>query len=81
MGLIDKRYWSFTLDKRGGVDFYYLGAFDKDYKKLLRVWRIPEGFIDGPTLYIGFDSNYTYNVENMKEYEITEKFKDIDLSK
>lgn len=80
-GLVDDRYWMFYLNKKGEVNFYYLGAFDKDYKNLLHVWRIPEDIIDKDYLYIGIDDRYKYNIENMRKYEITEKFADIDIFK
>lgn len=75
--LFNGLYWSFYLDKI--VDFYYLGAFDKDYNKLLYVWRITGDFIVKSRLYIGIGSNYMYNVKNMKEYDITEKFEGIEV--
>lgn len=70
-------YWSFYLNKI--VDYYYLGGFDKDFRKLLYVWIIPGDFTEKTRLYIGIRPNYRYNIENMKEHEITEKFKDIEL--
>lgn len=63
------------------IEWFYLGAFDKYYKKLLYVWRIPGNFVDGDYISIGINSSYTFNVENMKEFEITDKFKDIDIFK
>lgn len=64
-------YWSFYLNKI--VDYYYLGGFDKDYRKLLYVWRIPGDFTEKSRLYIGVGDNYRYNIESMKKHEITEK--------
>lgn len=81
IALLKDRCWPFDLNKRGKVDFYYLGAFDKDYKNLLYVWIIPEDFTDEDHIVIGIDSDYKYNIENMKKCEITDKFKDIDLFK
>ena len=42
----------------------------------MHVWRIPGEFIEEEHLHIGLNSysRYMYNVENMKEYEITNKF-------
>lgn len=76
-----KGHWTFILDniRRKGIDYFYLGAFDKNYKKLMHVWRIPGDFIEKCTLNIGLNNNYIYNTENMKEYEITYMFKDIDI--
>lgn len=70
------KYFCFHLTQKGGVDFYYLGAFDKEYKTILHVWRIPGNFTDESFIIIGVD-NCTYNFENMRKYEITDKFKDI----
>ena len=77
--LYEEKYWRFLLDKC--VDHYYLLAYDKDYKRLLYKWKIPGDFTEEDHIVIGINSNYKYNVENMKEFEITEKFKDIDLFK
>lgn len=76
-------HWQFRLASlyRKDIEWFYLGAFSKDYKKLLHVWRIPGNFIDGDYIKIGICSNYRYNIENMEEFEITDKFKDIDISK
>lgn len=76
-------YWMFNLTNvyREKIKWFYLGAFDKDYKKLLHVWRIPGNFVDEDYLVIGVSSNYICNIENMKEYDITEKFKDINIFK
>lgn len=41
-------------------------------------WRISGGFIDGQCITMGIGGDYTYNVENMKEYGIADKFEDID---
>ncbi len=75
-GLVDGRYWVYNMDSiyRYKTEWFYLGGFDKDYKNLLHVWRIHVDFIDGNSLIIGLDNNYRFNIENMKEYEITDKF-------
>lgn len=69
--------WHFATDKEEGVDFYYLLAFNGDWTKLLHVWRIHWNFLDKKSLTIGIDSGHNYNLENMKKYEITEKFIDV----
>lgn len=68
--LID--HWGFKLSNlyRGEIEWFYLLGFNKDYSELQHVWRIPGYFTE-------IISNYTRNIENMKEYEITKKFKDI----
>lgn len=62
-------------DDREAIEFYYLGAFDRYYKKLLYVWRIPGEMMDNYHFSVGTNSSYEFNIENMKEYDITEKFK------
>lgn len=71
--------WTFTIHNvyKEEIEWFYLGAFDKDFKKLLHVWRVPGEFIEGNSITIGINNNYMFNVENMKEFEITDKFKDI----
>lgn len=60
---------------RDEIEWFFLVAYDKDYKEILRVWMIPGNLIDGSALYICLDNKYKYNVENMREHEITDKFK------
>lgn len=67
----------FVLDKEERVDFYYLLAFNEDWTKLLCVWIIPWNFVDEKSIVIGIDNNYSNNLENMKKYEITDKFIDV----
>ncbi len=76
-GLINCLYWLFVLDKRGGVDFYYLLAFNGNWTKLLHAWRIPWNFVDEDSIRIAINSYHIdgHNVGNMKEYEITEQLK------
>lgn len=74
-------HWSFALRniRKDEIEWFYLLGFDKDWTKLEFVMRIPGSITDEDYMYIGLSSNYTYNLENMREYEITEKFKDIDF--
>lgn len=64
-----KIYWSFNLDKF--VDYYYLLAYDTDYKNLLYKWKVPGDF-DFGHISIGTTDRYRHNLENMKEYQIKE---------
>lgn len=51
-------------------------AFNEDYSKLEYAWRITSfDFSDEESLIIGVNSDYNHNVENMREFEITEKIK------
>ena len=68
--------WTYNLGKnRGGIDFFYIGAFNEDYSELMYVWRIPGNFFEGNSFCIGLSISREFNIENMKEYEITDKFK------
>lgn len=63
-------YYGFNLDKAGKVDFYYLLAFNENYTELEHVWRIPCNYTEKIHLDIKLK-----DIPNMKNYEITEKFK------
>lgn len=65
--LHQEKFWTFHLDKC--VDFYYLLGYDKDYKHILYKWKIYGDFAEG-SISIGNNNHYTYNIENMKEFEI-----------
>lgn len=65
-------YWYFKINNEE-TEWYYLGAFNEDYTKLLHVWLIPWNFTEN-FMRIGISNNYKYTIENMKEYEITDKF-------
>lgn len=78
-----KDHWQFNLSNshRDDIEWFYLLGFNKDYSELQYVWRIPFfDFKDKDSIRIGFSNDYTYNIENMKGYEITEKFNDIDFN-
>lgn len=55
------------------IEWYYLLAFNENYSRLIHAWRIPAiNFIEDiekGRIYIG-----KYNIESMKQYEITERF-------
>lgn len=71
INVVGNKCYTFNLDKNAG--YYYLGAFNGDYSELQHVWRVPGDFAYG-SINIGIDNSYIYNLENMKQYEITEKF-------
>lgn len=75
------QYWSFYFKNiENKTEWYYLGGFNENYENLMYVWRIPgdivENWIDDGNLHIGISDTYTHNIENMKKYEITDKFKE-----
>lgn len=73
-------YWRFGTDNKDKdedkehIQWYYLGAFDESYKKLLYVWRIPGEMVEKTNFFVGMYGGM-YNIENMKEYDISYKFK------
>lgn len=77
--LYDNEYWLFPIynkDKET-IEWYYFGAFNEDYTELLHVWQVPGEVIENNYLYVGTGTCSEFNVENMKEYEITDRFKEI----
>lgn len=71
--LHEEEYWFFRINNEE-TEWYYLGAFNENYTRLLHVWIIPWDFTDRNFIRIGISKGYKYNIENMKEYEITNKF-------
>lgn len=70
-------FWQFGLgnEQRDEIIWIFLVARDEYHKKILHVWMIPGDLTDKANMTIGINCNYRYNIENMKEYEITHKFK------
>lgn len=68
-------FWSFDTgsERREEIEYYYFGAFNEDYTKLMYVWRVPGDIVEGNSFRVGIRSG-EFNVENMKEYDITDKF-------
>lgn len=79
-GLYIGGYWVFGTGNKykNEIEIYYFLAFNEDYTKLKYAWRVPGEMVEGNTLYIGVNTGKgQFNVENMKEYEITDKIKKI----
>jgi len=76
----DRDRWVFAINnvRKDEIEWYYLLGFNKDWTNLIHVWRIPTWEfmedIDKGYLLIGIKNNYINNIENMIQYEITEKF-------
>lgn len=76
----EQQCYSFHFKKVVKECWYYLGGFNINYEELEYVWRIPGYIIEvlleekGRTLSIGLLTSYAYNITNMKEYDITDKF-------
>jgi len=75
----DKMRWKFGTQNeyREEIEIYYLLGFNEDYTELKYAWRVPGEIVERDNFIVGTNSNYEFNVENMKEYDITEKFKNI----
>lgn len=77
-GLIEEYGWAFHISRYKYIEWYYFGAFDKDYTELIHVWRVPNEIVEKEEkdrFYIGLHDS-KFNVRNMIKYEITDKFID-----
>jgi len=78
-----KTHWAFHINNSyiEEIEYYYLIAFNDDWTDLLYAWRIPSSdFLkdfDKGYIYVGINSNWEYNVENMNKYLITKKVRPI----
>ena len=62
-----------NINKRKIIWIYLLG-FNKDWTKVEHIWKISNDFTNLESMNIGIYNNYIYNVENMRKYEITDKY-------
>ncbi len=84
-GLLEHKGWVFwkfgteNKDKDDNIEaiqWYYLIAFNKDYTKILYVWRIPGEIMEKHIIMVSaYGSNSEFNVSNMTEYDITDDLK------
>ena len=78
--LYKKRYHFRTTNKdkddyKDAIQWYYLLALNGD-DTIKYVWRIPGEMVEKDDFLVGMNPNYEFNIENMKEFDITDKFKD-----
>ena len=74
--LYDSQYFRFDFRNtyRYKIEWYYLLGFNKDYSELKHAWRIPSfDFVDIDNIVIYNNYLGRYNLENMRQYEITDK--------
>lgn len=64
-------------ERKEEIEIYYFLAFNLDWTKLEYAWRVPGEIVEKDRVLIGLNGNYEFNIENMKEYEITDKFREI----
>ena len=78
LGKQRNRYTFGTENKyKEEIEIYYLLGFNKDWTKLDYGWRIPGEIVESSRFYVGFNSNYEFNIESMKQYDITEKLREV----
>lgn len=77
-------FWKFnsTEEQLNKSDYFFLGAYDAQHEKLMFMWRVDKNFMrNRKYINIGKDNNYEHNTINMKKYDITDKFKHLDMDK
>lgn len=79
--LREYKYWSFSTRNKykEDIEIYYFLAFNEDYTKLKYAWRVFGEIIEQNRFAVGLTNDYEFNIENMKEYDITDKFEDINV--
>lgn len=67
-------FWQFHTNNehKDNIEIYYLLAFNEDWTKLKYGWRIPGEIAEKDKFYVGLK-----NCNNMKEYDITDKIRDV----
>ncbi len=77
--LYDKENWKYNTrnKEKENIEIFYFGAFNEDYSKLLYVWRVPGELVEGDVFRIGMSHHGKFNIENMKEFDITDKILEI----
>lgn len=78
-GIRAERYYLFSVRNKykEEIEIYYLLGFNKDYTELMYAWRIPGEIIENDYFQIGLTLGSIFNVENMKEYIITEQIREV----
>jgi hypothetical protein len=62
------------------IEIYYLLGFNEYYTRIKRAWRVPGIMAESSKFYVGVGPSYKFNIGNMKEYDITDKFREIFVS-
>lgn len=67
--------YHFKNKEKEDIEWYYLGAFNEYFMKLLHVWLIPGEFVESNHLHIGLGIyGSKFSVKNMKIFEISDRF-------
>lgn len=78
---VEYNYWRFVAqnkdkdDEKDAIQWYYFVAFNDNYTKILYIWRVPGEVIDMTTFRVGINNNRRFNVKNMEQYNIIDKFR------
>jgi hypothetical protein len=73
-----KRYEFGTKNKyKDEIELYYFLAFNEDWTKLDYGWRISGELVESSMFIVGPNLGYEFTVDNMKEYDITEKLREV----
>jgi hypothetical protein len=60
------------------IEILYLLAFNEDYTELVYAWRVyASKFLDKDTFSIGIYYGPEFNIENMRDYEITKELREV----
>lgn len=72
-------FWSFKTKNRhkDEIEIYYFLAFNEDWTKIEYGWRVPGEIAEKDGFFVGLNCNYEFNIENMKEYDITDRLKEL----
>lgn len=77
----ENKWWMFgTKNKyREEIEIYYLLAFNEDYTELKYAWRVPGEMVEKDffKVIVYNSSRAKFCIGNMKEYDITEKLRDV----
>lgn len=73
------RFWTFKTNNKykKEIEIYYFLAFNEDYTKLKYGWRIPGKVAEKEHFRVGLNNSYEFNIENMKQYDITDKLREV----
>lgn len=74
-----KGYWSFGTNNKykKEIEIYYFLAFNEDWTRLRYGWRVPGEIAGKDNFYIGLNPSYEFDLEDMEDYDITDKLRDI----
>lgn len=80
-GLSKDLCWHYNVHNKykEEIEYYYILAFNEDWTNIMYAWRIPGEMIGKDRFRIWLDSRSRgeFTVENMKEFDITEKIREV----